>query len=132
MPGAARRRSARAARAQGAVVAAFVAVVLTACTTTVDGWAARERPGPDDDSRSPVDVDAVLLEQVRMRAITGGGDHLTVIPSMDGKVPVDIDVLAIAAPEPCRWYFAETQTFGTDLEDDEDDAPAAFALGETA
>ena len=28
--------------------------------------------GIDEDSRSPVDVDAVLLEQSQMRAITGG------------------------------------------------------------
>jgi hypothetical protein len=33
-------------------------------------------PGIDDDSRSPVDVDGVLLEQSQMRAITGAGESL--------------------------------------------------------
>lgn len=74
-------------------------------------------PGFDDDSRSPVDVDAVLLEQSRMRAITGGGDDLTVIPTMDGKQPVDIDALAESVAPPCRWYFNETDTFGPDIEE---------------
>lgn len=66
---------------------------------------------------SPVDVDTVLLEQSRMRAITGGGDDLTVIPSMDGKRPVDIDELAESVAPPCRWYFVETDTFGPDIEE---------------
>src|SRR5258705_10012803 len=87
------------------------------CTHTVTGSAARSAPGIDDDSRSPVDVDGVLLEQSQMRAITGAGEHLTVIPSMDGKLPVDIDQLADTAPPPCRWYFAETQTFGPEVEE---------------
>ena len=53
-----------------------------------------------------------------MRAITGAGEDLTVIPSMDGKFPVDIDGLVDpAAPAECRWYFAETQTFGPEVEE---------------
>ena len=87
------------------------------CTHTVGGSAVRPLPGIDDDSRSPVDVDGVLLEQSQMRAITGAGESLTVIPSMDGKLPVDIGPLADSAPPPCRWYFAETQTFGPDVEE---------------
>lgn len=87
------------------------------CTHTVTGSAVRAVPGLDDQSRSPVDVDGVLLEQAQMRAITGAGEDLTVIPSMDGKQPVDIDVMADAVPPPCRWYFAETQTFGRDVEE---------------
>ena len=81
------------------------------------GVAVKAAPGIDDDSRSPVDVDTVLLEQSRMRAITGGGDDLTVIPTMDGKQLVDIDALAESVAPPCRWYFAETDTFGPDVEE---------------
>jgi hypothetical protein len=97
--------------------AALLAVGTTSCTHTVTGSAVRSPPGIDDDSRSPIDVDGVLLEQSQMRAITGAGDNLTVIPTMDGKLPVDIDVLADSVPPPCRWYFAETQTFGPDVEE---------------
>lgn len=99
------------------LVVAIVTVLVSACTATVTGAAVKAIPGLDDDSRSPVDVDAVLLAPSRMRAITGGGNDLTVIPSMDGKFPVDIDALAQSAPPPCRWYFAETQTFGPELEE---------------
>ncbi len=41
-----------------------------------------------------VDVDEVLLDQAQIRAITGGGQDVTIIPSMDGKSPVDIEELA--------------------------------------
>lgn len=95
----------------------LVAVALVACTHTVSGSAERPTPGLDDDSRSSVDVDSVLLKQSQMRAITGAGEHLTVIPTMDGKRPVDIDQLAGAVPAQCRWYFAETQTFGREMEE---------------
>lgn len=91
--------------------------MVTGCTATVAGTAVKAVPGIDDDSRSPVDVDTVLLEQSQMRAITGGGDDLTVIPSMDGKRPVDIDGLAESVEAPCRWYFIETQTFGPEIEE---------------
>jgi hypothetical protein len=87
------------------------------CTHTVTGSAVLAVPGIDDDSRSPVDVEGVLLDQSQMQAITGAGEDLTVIPSMDGKQPVDIDQMADAVPQPCRWYFAETQTFGPDVEE---------------
>lgn len=99
------------------LLAAVLSVLVTGCTGTVAGVAVKAVPGLDDDSRSPVDVDAVLLANGRMQAITGGGHDLTVIPSMDGKFPVDIDALASNAPDSCRWYFAETQTFGPDLEE---------------
>jgi hypothetical protein len=91
--------------------------LLTACTHTVTGSAVRTTPGIDDDSRSPVDVESVMLEQTQMRAITGAGEDLTVIPSMDGKFPVDIDVLANPTPAPCRWFFEETKTFGPEVEE---------------
>lgn len=110
MPAALRRRALGAA-------AALILVSTAACAQTVSGSAVRSVPGIDDDSRSPVDVDAVLLEQTQMRAITGGGDDLTVIPTMDGKQPVDIVVLADTAPPPCRWYYVETDTFGPDVEE---------------
>lgn len=74
------------------------AAISVACSHTVTGDAVRAAPGLDDDSRSPVDVDHVLLEQSQMRAITGAGEDLTVIPSMDGKLPVDIDQMADAVP----------------------------------
>jgi PknH-like extracellular domain len=105
---------ASALRLSAAVCATLLAV---ACTHTVTGAAERAAPGMDDDSRSPVDVDALLLEQSQMRAITGGGDDLTVIPSLDGKSPVDVTVFADRVPPQCRWIFAETQTFGSDVEE---------------
>ncbi len=68
-----------------------------------------ERPTPSGA------VDALMLDLPRMRALTGAGEDLTIIPSMDGKSPVDIDLLARDAPAPCRFIFAETETFGPDL-----------------
>lgn len=94
-----------------------LAVVILGCSQTVTGNAVRAVPGLDDDSHSPVDVDTVLLEQSQMQAITGAGQDLTIIPSMDGKLPVDIDQLATLAPDECRWYFAETKTFGPEIEE---------------
>ena len=102
------------------LVACAVALSMagtTSCTHTVTGSAVKSAPGLDDGSRSPIDVEGVLLEQSQMRAITGAGEDLTVIPSMDGKVPVDIQQMADAVPPPCQWYFAETQTFGPDVEE---------------
>ena len=69
-------------------------MLAAGCTQTVDGRAMRAAPGIDDDSLSPVDVETLMLDQAQMRAITGAGDDLTIIPSMDGKFPVDIDQLA--------------------------------------
>jgi hypothetical protein len=99
-------------------VAVWCAALLTAgCSQMVAGHAVRSVPGIDDDSRSPVDVESLMLDQSHMRAITGAGEDLTIIPSMDGKIPVDIDQLAKTAPPQCQWIFAETQTFGADVED---------------
>jgi hypothetical protein len=95
-----------------------VAAILTAgCSLTLGGHAVRSLPGIDDDSRSPVDVEPLMLDQSQMRAITGAGDDLTIIPSMDGKTPVDIDQLAKTTPPQCQWVFEETQTFGRDVEE---------------
>jgi len=65
----------------------------------------------------PVDVESVMLDQSQMRAITGAGESLTVVPSMDGKVPVDVSDLMNGTPKECQWYFAETQTFGPEVEE---------------
>jgi PknH-like extracellular domain len=105
------------ASAWSALVVGCSVVLVAACTHTAPGAAVRAAPGIDDDSRSPVDVESVMLEQTQMRAITGAGENLTVIPTMDGKVPVDINVLADPAPAPCRWYFQETKTFGPEVEE---------------
>jgi hypothetical protein len=100
------------------VVLVCVAAMLTAgCTQTITGNALRARPGIDDDSLSPVDVETIMLDQSQMRAITGAGDDLTIIPSMDAKSPVDIEPLAETTPPQCQWVFAETQTFGPDVEE---------------
>jgi len=99
------------------VVWCLAAMLATGCTQTVTGSALRATPGIDDDSRSPVDVDSIMLDQSQMRAITGAGDDLTIIPSMDGKFPVDIEQLAKGAPPQCEWIFADTQTFGPEIEE---------------
>jgi hypothetical protein len=91
-----------------------VALLATACTRIVSGAALPEfGAGPN---LSGVDVDRVLLDQPRMQAITGGGEHLTIIPSMDGDAPVDIDAFAQSAPPECRFVYADTATFGPDIE----------------
>ncbi len=64
-----------------------------------------------------VNVDIILLDQERMRAITGAGEHLTIISSMDGSAPVEIEALAGTTPAACRFLYAETATFGPDLEE---------------
>ena len=90
------------------------AVLTTACTRVVDGTVAVEFSlAPDS---SGVDVARVLLDQSRMRAITGGDEHLTIIPSMDASSPVDIDTLARSVPPECRFVYADTATFGPDIE----------------
>jgi hypothetical protein len=92
-------------------------LVATGCSHTVGGRALRAAVGLDDESLSPVDVETVMLDQAQMRAITGAGDDLTIIPSMDGKIPVDIDQLAKTTPSQCQWIFEETKTFGPDVEE---------------
>ena len=102
----------------GRLAAACAAVMLAAgCTQSIQGTAMRAAPGIDDESKSPVDVESVMLDQAQMRAITGAGDNLTIVPSMDGKVPTDVGDLVSATPKECQWYFAETQTFGPDVEE---------------
>lgn len=93
------------------------AVVLTAACTRVVGGTALAGFGAPRRAVHGVDVDTILLDQSRMRAITGAGEHLTIIPSMDGTSPVDIDALADTTPRECRFIYAETATFGPDVEE---------------
>jgi PknH-like extracellular domain len=93
------------------------AILLTAGCTRVVGGTALPGFGPAAKGIQGVNVDTILLDQSRMRAITGAGEHLTIIPSMDGSRPVDIDALAGAAPTECRFLYAETATFGPDVEE---------------
>ena len=88
-------------------------LLVAGCTQVVDGTALSTFG--DHRGVHGVDVDAILLDQSRMQAITGAGEHLTIIPTMDGTAPVDIDAFANAVPQPCRFIFAETATFGPDL-----------------
>ena len=99
------------------VVWCAAALLTAGCTQVVKGSAVLAAPGIDDDSLSPIDVETVMLDQSQMRAITGAGEDLTIVPSMDGKFPVDIDQLAETAPPQCKWVFAETHTFGPDVEE---------------
>lgn len=93
-------------------VGALVAVAAMGCTVVVPGWGGR--PPDERPVWEPlVDVDAVMLDLTRMRGITGAGEDLNVIPTMDTDHPVDIDLLARDAPPSCRFLFAETEVFGT-------------------
>ena len=92
------------------------ALAAAGCVNQLAGLAvlpAGERPA----SSSLVDVDALMLDLPRMRGITGGGEDLNIIPSMDATTPVDVELLADEVPPPCRFLFAETATFGSDLAD---------------
>ena len=88
-----------------AVVCA-TAVLAAGCAQTIHGTAHRAAPAIDDESRSPIDVESVMLDQAQMRAITGAGEDLTIVPSMDGKIPVDVSDLMNGTPQECQWYFA--------------------------
>ena len=84
------------------VVWCAAALLTAACMQVVKGSAVLAAPGIDDDSLSPIDVETVMLDQSQMRAITGAGEDLTIVPSMDGKFPVDIEHLAETAPPQCK------------------------------
>ena len=90
---------------------------VAGCSQTVSGTAMRTAPAIDEESRSPVDVDAVLLDRPQLQAITGAGDDLTAIPGMQSKTPVDVDFMLESVPQQCQWVFAETQVFGPELEE---------------
>lgn len=106
----------RTARLARALLLCGAVALTAACTRVVDG-AAVSGFGAVRRAVQGVNVDTVLLDQARMRAITGAGEHLTIIPSMDGTNPVDIDALADTTPHECRFIYAETATFGPDIEE---------------
>jgi hypothetical protein len=91
------------------------AVLTAACTRVAGGTAVPALGIAPRQGVNGVKVDAILLDQSRMRAITGAGEHLTIIPTMDGDYPVDIDALAQTAPRACQFVYAETATFGHDF-----------------
>jgi hypothetical protein len=93
------------------------AVLLTAGCTRVVGGTAVPAFGAVHRGVQGVNVDAILLDQPRMQAITGAGLHLTIIPTMDGTSLVDIDALADNTPQECRFIFDETATFGPDVQE---------------
>ncbi|MGY4710122.1 sensor domain-containing protein [Mycolicibacterium sp. CBM1] len=99
------------------LVCAAAAALLTGCTVRVEGAPLRAATEPPYQPPGVVDADQVLLTQAQMRAITGGGEDLSIIPGMDGRAPVDVDALAEAVPADCRFIFAETATFGPDVAD---------------
>ena len=105
----------RMALAAPPLVLCCAALLAAGCTRVVDGAAVA--PFGTEPIIAGVDVDRVLLDQDRMRAITGADEHLTVIPSMDGKSPVDVDTIAQTAPPQCRFVFEDTATFGPDIEE---------------
>jgi hypothetical protein len=99
-----------------AVLIGSAATMLVGCTRVLGGSAelpATETPGPM--LPAGVNVGEVLLDISRMRGITGADTDLNIIPSMDATSPVDIDQLAEAAPKQCRFFFADTATFGPEF-----------------
>lgn len=102
---------------RAAMTCCAAATLLAGCSQAVEGLPLRAAGEPPYQPAGIVDVDQVLLGRDQMRAITGTGQDLTIIPSMDGKSPVDIDDLARSVPPECRFVFAETATFGTVVED---------------
>lgn len=89
------------------------ALAATACTTTVGGHPVSQRNESPFGS-APFSAAELLLGVERMRAITGGDDSLTIIPTMDTSYPVDIEPLVETAPPECALVFAETEVFGRD------------------
>ena len=98
-----------------------VAILSSGCSQSVYGTAMRTPPAIDEDSRSPVDVDTVLLDRAQMQAVTGAGEHLTAIPGTESKAPVDFGAVPGLVPKDvphqCEWVYAETQVFGSEVEE---------------
>ncbi|MBS9533973.1 sensor domain-containing protein [Mycobacterium sp. M1] len=91
-----------------------LAVTLVGCTRLIGGGAElpnTQKPGPLPPDG--IDVTRIMLGPVRMRALTGADDQLTIIPTMDTRTPVDVDPLAGTVPAECRFSYAETAVFGT-------------------
>lgn len=88
-------------------------LLIAACTRVVGGTASATFGG---DRQGMLDVATILLDQSRMQAITGSGDDLTIIPTMDTTYPVDVDDFAQPIPRECRFIYAETAVFGSEIE----------------
>lgn len=93
-------------------VVVTTALLVTGCSQQVDGSPVTGREGV-----GMVNIDRVLLSPEQMQQVTGAGQDLTIIPSMDGKSPVDVTEFAKKVPPECRFLFAETQTFGSAFAD---------------
>ena len=52
---------------------AVAAILAAGCTQHVTGSPTRAAPGVDEGSRSPVDVDAILLDRRQMQAVLAVG-----------------------------------------------------------
>jgi hypothetical protein len=104
-----------------ALLLCAAAMLAGSCSHSVAGTAVRSAPGIDEYSRSPVDVDSVLLDRAQMQAVTGAGQDLTTIPGTESKTPVDLTELpgfaAESIPPQCEWVYAETQIFGPEVEE---------------
>lgn len=87
-------------------------LLIAACTRVVGGTASATFGG---DRQGMLDVATILLDQSRMQAITGSGDDLTIIPTMDTTYPVDVDDFAQPIPRECRFIYAETAVFGSEI-----------------
>ncbi len=90
-------------------------LMLMGCSRLVGG--APQLPFDQTPGRmTPPGVDAgqIMLDTGQMRGITGGGENLTVIPTMDATAPVDIGPLAETVPVECRFVYAETVIFGSE------------------
>lgn len=98
----------------GLALCAAAALLGTGCTHWVAGLPVR---GAELAEPGALTADRVLLSQEQMQAITGAGMDLTIIPGMSTTSPVDDDGLAATVPPECRFIFAETSIFGTDLSD---------------
>ncbi|ORV39594.1 hypothetical protein AWC02_19635 [Mycolicibacter engbaekii] len=88
-----------------------VAAVLVGCTRLVTGTALPPLALPTVDG--PVDLNRILLETSRIRALVGVDEQLTVIPTMDSRTPTDLEGFAASLPPPCRFIFNETAVFGS-------------------
>lgn len=94
------------------LVLGLIAGATTGCTLTVAGLGAK--PSAEPPLWAPVvDADAVMLTLAQMRGITGGGEDLSVIPSMDSDYPVDIDLLARDAPRPAASCSSKPRCSGS-------------------
>lgn len=88
------------------------ALTATACTQQITGTAVPNASETVGAPAPPVTAGTLLLGVERIRAITGGGDDLNIIPTMDTTSPVDIDPLVESGPPECALVFAETAVFG--------------------